>query len=162
MKKMTAFILCVAACGGTESPDRTAFVEQAEMVEHNIRTPVDVVAAQIGCPETLHITGSAHTLVALTINGNTFHATLHFNSQDVTAVGLATGDVYLLSRADTTSINGSFVNGVYSETRALTAITVSPGDGLVRRLERRLHITVNANGEVTVFFDDFTVICPEK
>jgi hypothetical protein len=162
MKNLIAYVLCAActaACGGYEDPEHRG-VSQAQVLEHDISVPVDVVADQIGeCPEkTLHLTGTVHLLVTYTETGQNFHFAIHFNNQGLIAEGVESGNLYRVGRAQSLIANGSFVNGTYSEHFVATASTTGP-EGENRVLQIRFLVTFNANGDVTAFFDDLKVIC---
>jgi len=129
----------------------------------NLTFPVDLVefvpCAAGGAGEVVELTGEIHEVARTTINGNHFSMTFHDNLQGLSGTGLTTGDKYQGTGSATLSFNGNFNNGQSEDTFAgsFDLIGQGPGNNLV--FHEVQHITVNANGNVTVSFDRSSLDC---
>jgi len=129
----------------------------------NITFPVDVFefvpCAAGGAGEVVELTGDIHDVARPTLNGNHFSMTFHENVQGLSGTGLTTGDKYRATGTATLTFNGNFNNGQAEETftGSFDVIGQGPGNNLVSHEVQ--HITVNANGDVTVSFDNISLDC---
>jgi hypothetical protein len=129
-----------------------------------IRVPVDsrlfLPCANGGAGEVVHFTGTILGVSSGTVDGaGGFHARSIEVEQGVRGVGETTGRVY----------REQFVNLFFSTTGAggfplvsteqLIYRVNSAGPGVDSRIRIRNHTTINANGDVTVTFDDTTMEC---
>jgi hypothetical protein len=123
----------------------------------NFSAPFDVVF--FGCTEAIHFTGDLHVLMHFTAtsSGN-FSAKFHFQPQGVSGVGLSTGIKYQATGVtqDEYSINGPLP---YEETfiNNFRLIEQGPDNNLL--VHENFHVTVNANGDLTAFHDNFSSEC---
>jgi hypothetical protein len=103
--------------------------------------------------EDIEISGTIHVLNETQADGSLIG---HFNYQNVSGVGLTSGNRYRVSAldhirlaapfpADITSISSFRLIGLGSDSNLLVHVMY--------------HITVNANGEVTISIDDLTMQC---
>lgn len=108
--------------------------------------------------EPIALSGSAHVLATLTVDqsgGQHYH--VHVNYQDVRAIGLITGTTYVATGAENGAIN--VTSGAANATVAGQARFIAPGGHNDFYVHLTLHMTINANGDVTVFFDDLRFGC---
>ncbi len=120
---------------------------------------VFVPCAAGGAGEVISMSGNLHVLFSVTVNGNNVHFQSHFQPQGISGVGLTTGEKYQatgVTRFDTNAdvvdfpLNFTFVNN-------FRMIGQGPGNNLL--VHENLHVTINADGTVTAFHDNFSVEC---
>jgi len=147
-----------APAANLERPSFSAVTSQTNTV-----IPLDlfvfVPCANGGAAEVIEVSGPLHVLFQVTISntGNVLVDT-HFQPQGVSGTGLMTGDKYqatgITRSTDTFStpfpITSTFVNNFYM-------IGQGPDNNL--KVHETFHLTINANGEVTAFVDNFSVTC---
>jgi hypothetical protein len=117
-----------------------------------------VVPASEGCTgEDVHVYGPIDVTVQTTTDakGNT-HLVTHYTPH-LTAVGLTSGTRYLA--VGPTQIVSFDAAGPSVFNVANIIITVAPGSGDNFVLTEVVHVTLNANGQVTVEFDRINVAC---
>src|SRR5215510_7332390 len=158
--RRTLALLVVCAVVGLAS----ATAAQAENTTvTNITFPVDlfefVPCAAGGAGEVVELRGDIHEVARTTINGNHFSMTFHDNLQGLTGTGLTTGDKYQATGTATLTFNGNFNNGQSEDTFAGSFDVIGQGQGNNLVFREIQHITVNANGDVTVSFDNISLDC---
>lgn len=129
----------------------------------NITVPIDlfvfVPCANGGAGELIEVSGPLHVLSQLTIsNSGNVLFTSHFQPQGVSGSGLVTGDKYQatgITRSTQTfntpfPITFTFVNNFYM---------IGQGPNNNFKVHETFHFTINANGDVTAFADNFSVTC---
>jgi len=135
----------------------------AAVTNSNIEVPfsstVLVTCANGGSGELVDITGTlhvvAHTVVAP--NGNvSFFA--HNQLQWAKGVGQITGDVYQANGV-THEVEANATGLPFTTTTADNVLLIGPGPGNNRRVHMTIHLTVNANGEVTADVNIVEVTC---
>jgi hypothetical protein len=165
---ITALTALVVSCTDDTSVANPAGPEAltpaaASVFHDNFAVPVDEVVfvpcANGGAGEDVHLTGSLHVLVHETVNGNRFNVKLHFQDQGVSGIGLSTGDKYRRTGATQERFGGSFVNGQFSDTFTNSFNVIGQGPGNNFLVHQTFHVTLNANGVVTAFVDNFSVEC---
>ena len=119
---------------------------------------VDNPCAADGAGEVIEFTGFAHTLFHFTINGSrvSMTALVQFH---ISGVGLSTGDQYQSTQAIHFAESGSLVNGQFLTTFVGNAEVTGPGPGNNMYFPATLHVTVNANGEVTAEISKGDFVC---
>jgi hypothetical protein len=125
----------------------------------NTEIPFD---SQVSIPcngDTVDASGFVHELAALTINGNNFSVVSHFNAQGVTGTSETTGAKYQGTGVTTDNFGGSFVNGQSRETFVNRFDFIGQGSAPNFITHETSHVTVNANGTITITFDNFTASC---
>jgi hypothetical protein len=130
----------------------------------NIRQPLDmfvwVPCADDGNGEVVHLTGELHVLLQATVDANGgLHITSHDQPMGVSGVGLTTGAAYRgtgVTRDHTTSLNGG---APYLYTYVNNFRIVGQGRGNNFLVHQTVHITINANDEVTAQFDHSSAEC---
>src|SRR5207249_4828891 len=138
-------------------------VDAANVV--NDSSPISVVAfvpcANGGAGELVAINGYAHTLTNVTISNSsppTVHLKVFRQSQGVSGTGLTTGDKYQVTHVIQTEQN---FDGPLPSTFTFlnNLLIVGPGPGNNLLLHENVHVTVNANGDVTATHDNLSVDC---
>lgn len=156
MKKLSMFVvLSVLALG-------VATFARAEVVQ-NIQVPfvasVIIPCANGGAGEIVDFSGDLHVVVSLTINGNSVSGKSHYQPQGIKGIGQVTGDQYNAVGVTQDAFHGSLQNGRYTETFVNNFRLIGPGPGNNLQIHENAHITINANGEVTVLLDNFSATC---
>jgi hypothetical protein len=118
---------------------------------------VFVPCANGGAGEFVQITGDVHELlITTTNNGGGVHVKFHYQPQGLTGVGLVTGDTYRatgVTQGETNVAAGTettFINNFR---------LIGPGPGNNLLIHETVHLTVNANGDVTATHDNLSVEC---
>jgi hypothetical protein len=163
-------IVTLAACGDSSQPlapvsARTApTARAAAYVETTVfETPTNVArfvkCANGGLGEVVDYSGTVLRMVHVTENENGFHVTFHANPQQVSGVGRITGDTYQARGTYTSSFNVGQEGGTQTIHDVLKLVGQGPNNNLTVTFED-YHITINANGEVTVLSDEnFSAVC---
>ncbi len=131
-------------------------------VTTNVRVPIDDVThascALGGSGEDVHISGTMHILISVTFDERGGTHLKAIRQMQVSGVGLTSGDKYVGTTADQTTVN--FVGeppANYTREYSVHLIGQGPGNNLLLRFVG--HITINANGEVTALFDKPILEC---
>jgi hypothetical protein len=125
----------------------------------DIAISVFVPCAAGGAGEMVDISGSLHTLVSFTINGNKMSGYFHFQPQGIVGVGETTGLKYQGTGATVESFKASFVNGQANDTFVNNFRIVGQGRGNNYLVHETLHFTANADGSITVSHGNFEIDC---
>ena len=120
---------------------------------------VFVPCADGGAGEIVELNGNLHTLITLTVNGNNFSAKTHFQPQGMSGEGLTTGDKYQATGVTQDHIKASFTNGQFNGTFVNNFRIIGQGPGNNYLVHENFHVTINANGTVTVVHDNFSSEC---
>jgi hypothetical protein len=123
--------------------------------------PIDIVVfvscANGGAGELVELTGSLHETFHVTFDGRGgFHISVIDNPQGISGTGLTTGAKYQGTGETRDGFNG--VVG-FEETFVNNFKIIGQGPGNNFLVHDNLHITVNANGTLTVSIDNFSVEC---
>ena len=86
------------------------------------------------------------------------HAHTHLNSQQLTGIGLTSGERYVVNYISN-SIFNAHVDGANVTTLEVMMNVVSRAGGENSQIQTILHVTQNANGEITTQFQNFHVHC---
>ena len=133
-------------------------------VTENVKIPfsqdVFVSCANGGLGELLTISGRLHILSTQTEDSaGGLHLTFHFQPQGATAIGPDTGDLYRavgVTRgttniaADGLPFIDTFVNNFYM---------IGTANGVKFKLHNTVHVTINANGDLSADVDNSSVTC---
>jgi hypothetical protein len=125
----------------------------------DINLTVFVPCANGGAGEIVDLFGPLHTLVTATINGNNVSGYFHFQPQGISGTGETTGDKYQATGVTQESFKSSLQNGQANDTFVNNFRIIGQGPGNNFLVHETLHITINANGTITVFHDNFSVDC---
>jgi hypothetical protein len=132
-------------------------------IEVNVKTPINVAVfvpcAAGGAGEVVDLSGPLHILVTFTINGNNVSGVMHFQPQGVSGTGETTGDKYQGTGVTQSSFKIPLLNGAATFTSVNNFRIIGQGPGNNYLVHENAHVTINANGTVTVFHDNFSVAC---
>ena len=133
-------------------------------VTQNISVPLDgfsvfVPCANNGAGELVIFQGNLHVLLSFTINNNRVSGKDHFQPQGLTGTGSVTGDKYQATGVTQSMFSGSLVNGQYQSTYVNNFRIIGQGPGNNLLVQEIAHFTINANGTLTVYFDNFSADC---
>ena len=156
MKKLSKFVaLSVLALG-------VAAAARAEVIQ-NVRVPIAlplfVPCANGGAGEIVDFSGDLHIVFEFTINGNNVTGKSHNQPQGIRGIGRITGDRYGAVGVTQDTFKGSLQNGQYTETLVNNFRLIAPGPGNNTEIHENAHVTINANGDVTVLIDNFSAEC---
>src|SRR4029077_20582176 len=124
-----------------------------------ITLSVFVPCAAGGAGEVVGLSGPLHVLITFTNNGNNVSGRQQFQPQGISGTGETTGFSYQATGLTATSFTSSLQNGQANTTfiNRFDIIGQGPNNNFV--VHETAHITINADGTVTVNFDNFTVEC---
>lgn len=138
---------------------------QAATATTNLSVPIAlftyVPCADGGAGEGILLTGDLHILVHLTMDSRGgFHAKTHYQPQGLSGVGLVTGDTYqgtgvtqdqfYVDGSDGAPFEYTFVNNFRM---------IGQGPGNNYSVHQNVHITVDANGNLRAWVDNFSATC---
>jgi hypothetical protein len=152
---LLVLILAMALLGPTSA------LAAAETYMDNVRVPYDlyvyVPCAAGGAGEDVYLSGTLHFLFETTIDSSgSFHTKFHAQPQGISGTGLTTGDKYQATGVTQDRFNGK-VGSAYTFVNNFKIIGQGPGNNFL--IHENYHVTVNANGEVTAYVDNFRVEC---
>ena len=124
----------------------------------NVRAELPFTVSNPCTGENVVGTIRVHFLLTLTANDNNVSGMelLQYSAQ---GVGQTTGARYAGDETGHTSFKSSLVNEQTTMTDSVTFHLTTPGGGNNMVISGRSHITVNANGDVTVSYDDLSFSC---
>jgi len=125
----------------------------------NVNLTIFVPCAAGGAGEVVNLSGSLHTLIALTINGNNVSGYFHFQPQGISGIGETTGDDYQGTGVTEETFRNSLQNGQANSTFVNNFRIIGQGPGNNYLVHETLHVSVNAEGTVTVTHDNFSIDC---
>jgi hypothetical protein len=129
----------------------------AVTVKSPISITVFVPCANGGAGENVTLTGNLHVEIQFNFNssgGGNFHVL--FNPQGISGTGSVTGAKY--QGTGMTQFDASFTSAVETKfNNRFDIIGQGPGNNF--EVHETAHLTINANGTVTVSFDNFSVVC---
>ena len=141
----------------------SAIVATQAAVEVNDRTDVSltvfVPCAADGAGEDVDLSGSLHTLITFTINGNNVSGFFRFQPQGISGTGETTGEKYRGTGVTQESFKTSLQDGQANSTFVNNFRIIGQGPGNNFLVHETLHFTINANGTTTVSHDNFSVAC---
>lgn len=150
-------IVCVLAALASAILPANAAVQVNDRTD--ISLSVFIPCAAGGAGELVDLTGPLHTLMTFTINGNNVSGFFHFQPQGISGTGETTGDKYQGTGVTQESFKTSLQNGQANMTFVNNFRIIGQGAGNNFLVHETLHITINADGNVTVFHDNFSVEC---
>jgi hypothetical protein len=121
-------------------------------------TVVLVPCALDGAGELVLLEGSLHLVTHFTEDGaGGFHVMNEANPQGVSGTGLTSGDKYQGTGVTRSNFN---VHGIpFNQTFVNNFRIIGEGPGNNLLIHQNVHITVNANGQVTAMVDNFSAEC---
>jgi hypothetical protein len=141
-------ILIVPAIAAVQVNDKT-----------DISLTVFIPCAAGGAGEIVDLSGPLHMLISFTINGNNVSGYFHFQPQGISGTGETTGDKYQATGVTQESFKNSLQNGQANLTFVNNFRIIGQGPGNNFLVHETLHLTINANGTLTVSHDNFSVDC---
>lgn len=132
--------------------------QSASTFTTNVVIPFGFEATECG-NETVVVSGRVHLVMHGTISSSAnVHAVLHINPQNIRGFGVTTGTEYLAPGMLHTVTN---MNGPAPVTESFVNNFELIGQGAAPdfMLHQNVHLTMNANGEMTAAFDHFTSEC---
>ena len=114
---------------------------------------IDFIRSAYCTGEDVEISGTIHVVNITQADGSVIG---HFNYQNVTGLGLTSGNIYQVSAVDHVRLSAPFPSSITSVQSFQLISQGSAGNLLVHVL---YHITVNGNGEVTVSIDELNMQC---
>jgi hypothetical protein len=122
-----------------------------------ISITVFVPCANGGAGEDVALTGNLHDMFELTFdNAGGVHVKFQDNPQGISGVGSVTGDRYQGTGVTQVEFNAK-VGVEVTFINRFDIIGQGPGNNF--EIHETAHLTVNANGTLTVFFDNFSAVC---
>ena len=134
---------------------------KATTFTQNVTVPIDLLvfvpcAAQ-GTGEFVQMSGPLHILFTTTIDDRGgFHSKFHNQPQGVSGTGLTTGARYNATGVTQGNFNGKVG---YETTFVNNFKIVGQGPGNNFMIHETFHVTVNANGTLTAFVDQTSIVC---
>lgn len=132
-------------------------------IQTNNRTDIAlsefVPCAAGGAGEIVDLAGPLHTLISLTINGNDVSGIFHFQPQGISGVGETTGQKYRATGVTEESFKTALQNGQANLTFVNNFRIIGQGPGNNFLVHETLHMTINADGSLTVTHDNFSTEC---
>ena len=125
----------------------------------NVNLTVFVPCAAGGAGEVVDLSGPLHTLISFTINGNNVSGSFHFQPQGISGTGETTGAKYQATGVTLESFKNSLQNGQANLTYVNNFRIIGQGPGNNFLVHETMHVSVNADGTVTVFHDNFSIDC---
>jgi hypothetical protein len=155
-KVYTVAVICVASM-------LIPFTARAGAVNAtvNVQVPLDLVVfvpcANGGAGENVEISGTLHILLHITINDNRVNIKEHFQPQDASGVGEDTGDVYHAVGVTQDQESFGAVSDEFTFINNFRIVGQGPGNNF--QVHENVHITINANGDVTSVHDNLSATC---
>jgi hypothetical protein len=157
MKKLFAIVGLVTAFS------LSAVAASQAAVTTNVKVPFAqiefVPCANGGAGELVLVEGTLHILTTFTINDNHVSGKIHFQPQGATGTGLVTGDTYRATGVTQEEFSDNLTNGQFEDTFINNFRIIGPGPDNNLLVHQTVHITINANGDVTAVVDNTSVEC---
>ena len=118
-----------------------------------------VPCANGGAGEVVLISGTLHVQNHITINDNRASIKVHFQPQGAGGVGLTTGDQYNATGVTQEHDSLPLTNGATEFTFINNFRIIGQGPDNNLQVHQTVHVTVNANGDVTTIVDNSSVDC---
>jgi hypothetical protein len=150
-------VLCAVATLAIAIVPANAAVTRNDITE--IDLTVFVPCAAGGAGEIVNLTGPLHTVVTFTINGNNVSGYVHYQPQGIVGTGETTGAKYQATGITQESFKGSIQNGQFNDTFVNNFKIIGQGPSNNFLVHETFHITINANGTLTVFHDNLSIDC---
>jgi hypothetical protein len=160
MKRATlrGLVALVAAIGFLIGVPSAASAAMVENTTHPLDFTQLVTCANGGAGEEVHVTGQFHTVFSVT-NAAGGGTSIFFsgNSQNLSGVGLTTGDRYRGVDRFAQSVHTVAPPESFTETSTFKLIGQGPGNDLTARL--LVHVTIDANGVLRSDFSQGFIDC---
>ena len=158
MREGFKLLLATLVVAGVATGVASAGVTQND-VNQTIPWSDFIPCANGGAGEDVSGTIDLHMLMTSTVNGNNVSGKYHFQPQGSNLVGSVSGDTYQATGVYQGTFTGSLQNGQFMATDVNNYRLVGQGAGNNLLIHEVSHITVNANGDTTVTFDNPSTGC---
>jgi hypothetical protein len=120
------------------------------------KIPISITVSIPCNGDTVTLTGDLHVEIQFNLN-NSGGGNVHIltNPQGISGTGSVTGVKY--QGTGMTQQDETFTSAV--EAKFINRFDIIGQKGNAFEVHETAHITINANGDVTVFFDNFSVVC---
>jgi hypothetical protein len=137
---------------------------KADTFTSSVNIPISlfvfIPCANGGIGEYVVLEGNLHDLYHITFDsGGAYHFTYLDNPQGITGTGWDTGDKYQGTGGTHGQVTGRAVG--YEETYVNNFRMIGQGSGVNYMVHETYHGTINANGTLTVYVDNFSVECKQ-
>ncbi len=140
-----------------------AVPEARAEVQENASIPVEIVleipCANGGAGEIVTLTGDLHILTSFVINGNVVRGRFHYQPQGISGYGSITGDHYQATGVTQGQFKSSLQNGQAVISFENNFRIIGQGTGNNFLVHENLHLTINANGDLTTVVDHVSADC---
>jgi hypothetical protein len=150
-------VWCICTLLASMLVPANAAAQENDTTEINLTVFIPCAAGGTG--ETVDLTGTLHTLITFTIDGNTVSGFFHFQPQGISGTGETTGAKYQATGVTQEGFKNSLQNGQANETFVNNFRLIGQGPGNNFLVHETLHFTINADGAVTVSHDNFSADC---
>ena len=131
----------------------------ATSADFPISIDVFVPCANGGAGEIVSLSGNLHAVFSTTLNANNVHFTAEFNPRAVNGVGLTTGEKYQGTGVTRFDTNMNVAGFPFTFTFVNNFRIIGQGTDNNFLVHENVHVTINADGTMTVFVDNFSVAC---
>jgi hypothetical protein len=157
MKNVLRLTMCLVAVLAILIASANAAVQINDRTD--ISLTVFIPCAAGGAGEVVDLSGPLHTLISFTINGTNVSGVFHFQPQGISGTGETTGEKYQATGITEESFKSSLQNGQANFTFVNNFRIIGQGPGNNFLVHETMHLTINADGTVTVFHDNFSIDC---
>jgi hypothetical protein len=162
--------IVLARCTDAPTATRESLVPakpslSAAALTANTRFPITLIefvpCVGGGGPELVELTGELHDLFHITIsNSGRLSLKVHDQPQGISGVGLTTGTKYQATGVTQEMTHQNQVTGFpFNDTFVNNFRLIGQGPGNNFLVHDNLHVTINADGTVTSFHDNFSIEC---
>jgi hypothetical protein len=168
---LVALSAFVVSCDARQTEDLTAprtvgptaAVAAAETFTQNESIPIDLVVfvscANGGAGELVFMSGDLHILTHYTLsNSGNYHVKQHFQPQGISGYGEISGDKYQATGGTQEEYNENGPLPI-TDTYINNFRIIGQGPDNNYLVHENVHITINANGVLTSYVDNFSVEC---
>jgi hypothetical protein len=134
----------------------------AEVTENDkipVEIDLDIPCANGGAGELVSLTGNLHVLMTFDINGNVIRGRFHDQPEDIKGFGSVTGDRYEATGVSQGQFKASLQNGQAIVSFINNFRIIGQGTGNNFLVHQNVHMTINANGDLTTVVDQVRADC---
>jgi hypothetical protein len=157
MKTIIPIIVCLLVVLASWVPPGNAAVQVNDRTD--ISLTIFIPCAAGGAGEVVDLNGPLDTLITFTINTNNVSGFFHFQPQGISGTGETSSEKYQATGVTQQSFKTSLENGQANLTYVNNFRIIGQGPGNNFLVHETMHVTINANGAITVFHDNFSVEC---
>ena len=150
---LLALLAAVLALLGSAAPSLAGTVSNMSFpIAFNVFVP----CANGGAGEVVALTGDLHDRFDLTFDSDGMRVDIHDNPQGISGRGLTTGDKYQATGVTSLSLRSAGSIGL-TYVDNFRIIGQGPGNNFL--FHDNLHLSINADGDVTAFHDNLRADC---